>query len=115
AKVDLAWHGGSRPKSQRDIPFHYLGLIGFADPLRETVPAAVAECQRAGIRVVMITGDYPATARAIASQAGIDSGTVITGDALEAMSDAALAESIRQTNIFARIRPGQKLRLVEAL
>ena len=115
AQVHLAWHGGSRPKSQRDIPFHYLGLIGFADPLRETVPAAVAECQRAGIRVVMITGDYPATARAIASQAGIDSRTVITGDALEAMSDAALAESIRQTNIFARIRPGQKLRLVEAL
>jgi len=115
AQADLSWHGGSRPKSQRDIPFRYLGLIGFADPLRETVPAAVAECRRAGIRVVMITGDYPATARAIAGQAGIDAAAVISGEALEAMSDAALTEAIRQTSVFARIRPGQKLRLVEAL
>lgn len=103
------------PPSQCDIPFAYLGLVGFADPLRATVPAAVRECREAGIRVIMITGDYPATARAIAAQAGIDGGAVLTGEALEAMDDAALAAAMRGTSVFARIRPQQKLRLVEAL
>lgn len=103
------------PESQRDILFNYVGLIGFADPLRATVPAAVKECRSAGIRVIMITGDFPATARAIASQAGIDSGRVIAGDELESLSDEELAERIGAVSVFARIRPQQKLRLVEAL
>jgi Ca2+-transporting ATPase len=103
------------PESQRDILFNYVGLIGFADPLRATVPAAVKECRSAGIRVIMITGDFPATARAIASQAGIDSGRVIAGDELESLSDEELSERIRAVSVFARIRPQQKLRLVEAL
>ena len=103
------------PESQRDILFNYVGLIGFADPLRATVPAAVKECRSAGIRVIMITGDFPATARAIASQAGIDSGGVISGDELESLSDEELSERIRAVSVFARIRPQQKLRLVEAL
>ena len=60
------------PDSPRGIDFEYVGLIGFADPLRSNVPAAVAECRSAGIRVLMITGDYPATARAIGGQAGLD-------------------------------------------
>jgi Ca2+-transporting ATPase len=115
AQADVAWHDGARPKSQRDISFRYLGLIGFADPLRDSVPGAVAECRDAGIRVVMITGDYPVTARAIAELAGIESQTVISGDELENMSDAALAEAARRTSVFARIRPQQKLKLVEAL
>jgi Ca2+-transporting ATPase len=106
---------GNHPQSQRDIPFRFLGLIGFADPLRADVPAAVAQCRQAGIRVVMITGDYPATARAIASQAGIESEAVLTGDALEKLTDDELTAEIRRTAIFARIRPQQKLRLVEAL
>jgi Ca2+-transporting ATPase len=105
----------SHPQSQREIPFCYLGLVGFADPLRADVPAAVAQCRQAGIRVVMITGDYPATARAIANDAGIDSDAVLTGDALEKMSDDELAAAMHRTTIFARIRPQQKLRLVEAL
>jgi len=106
---------GIHPKSQRDIPFSYVGLIGFADPLRATVPAAVKECRTAGVRVIMITGDYPATARAIAEQAGIDGKSVLSGDALDALSDADLAEAMKTTSVFARIRPQQKLRLVEAL
>jgi len=106
---------GVHPRSQRDIPFNYVGLVGFADPLRSTVPAAVKECRTAGVRVIMITGDYPATARAIAGQAGIDAGFVLSGDALDALNDAELAEAMKTTSVFARIRPQQKLRLVEAL
>lgn len=113
--AEAALAAGSQPQSQRDIPFHYVGLVGFADPLRATVPAAVGECRSAGIRVVMITGDYPATARAIAEQAGIDHGAVLSGDELDALGDEALSEAIKSTAIFARIRPQQKLRLVEAL
>lgn len=91
------------------------GLIGFADPLRATVPAAVAECRSAGIRVLMITGDYPATASSIGSQAGLDSTEVLSSDAIESMSDELLAERVKTTCIFARIRPSQKLRIVECL
>jgi Ca2+-transporting ATPase len=68
------------PDSPRGIDFEYTGLIGFADPLRSNVPAAVAECRSAGIRVLMITGDYPATARAIGGQAGLDATKVLSGD-----------------------------------
>ena len=103
------------PESPRSLQFEYVGLIGFADPLRSNVPAAVAECRSAGIRVVMITGDYPATARAVARQAGIDSKDVLAGDAIEAMSDDQLAVRVRSTGIFARIRPHQKLRIVQSL
>jgi Ca2+-transporting ATPase len=106
---------GKHPDSQREIPFTYAGLVGFIDPLRPTVPAAVQECRTAGVRVVMITGDYPATARAIAAQAGIDAGAVISGDDLDALSDPELAKAMKTTSVFARIRPHQKLRLVEAL
>ncbi len=106
---------GGHPQSQRDIPFRYVGLIGFADPLRANVPAAVGECRSAGVRVIMITGDYPATARAIARQAGIEGEKVISGDELEALSEDELAHAIRTVSVFARIRPQQKLKIVEAL
>jgi Ca2+-transporting ATPase len=79
------------------------------------VPGAIALCRRAGIRVVMITGDHPATAAAIASQAGLDAGRVMAGAALDALDDAALAEAAAATQVFARVRPEQKLRLVRAL
>lgn len=79
------------------------------------VPAAVAECQSAGIRVVMITGDYPTTASAIARQAGLPPSDVMVGDELEQLSDIQLAERVKTTSIFARIRPQQKLRLVQCL
>ncbi|MEQ1616510.1 MAG: cation-translocating P-type ATPase [Hyphomicrobiaceae bacterium] len=103
------------PSSQHDFDFAFIGLVGLADPLRASVPAAVAECRTAGIKVVMITGDYPATAKAIARQAGLDFTDVVTGDDLAAMDDAALAARVRTATVFARIMPEQKLRIVNAL
>src|SRR6185437_15550047 len=97
--------GAAPPESLRGIAFTYLGLVCFADPLRPNVPAAVQECRSAGIRVVMITGDYPVTAKAIAAAAGIDSGAVLTGGEIEALDDGALAEKARTVSVFARVRP----------
>lgn len=106
---------GELPDAAGAIEFQYVGLIGFADPLRANVPRAVAECRSAGIRVVMITGDYPSTADAIARQAGLDVGKVLSGDELDAMADADLVHELKSANVFARIRPEQKLRIVECL
>ena len=103
------------PDSPRGIQFEYVGLIGFADPLRSNVPAAVRECRSAGIRVLMITGDYPATARAIGGQAGLDTTKVLSGDEIDAMTHEVLVTRVRDTSIFARIRPNQKLRIVQCL
>jgi Ca2+-transporting ATPase len=101
--------------SPRDLSFEYVGLIGFADPLRKNVPAAIAECRSAGIRVIMITGDYPETAMAIGKLASIDNTQAISGDEIEAMSDETLADVVKTNSIFARIRPNQKLRIVQSL
>lgn len=101
-------------KSQSDYKFTLIGLIGLADPLRASVPDAVKQCRAAGIKVVMITGDYAATARAIAMSAGIADGDVITGPELEAFDDAALTKRLATVSVFARIMPEQKLRIVEA-
>ena len=104
------------PAGQHDFDFEFVGLVGLADPVRPTVAVAVQECYTAGIRVVMITGDYPGTARNIARQIGLaPRDQIITGPELDAMSDAELQERIRTTNIFARVVPEQKLRLVQAL
>jgi Ca2+-transporting ATPase len=114
--VAKAAHEGQRwPESQRDFPFVFLGLVGLADPLRPSVPEAVRECRSAGIRVVMITGDYPATAKAIAQQAGLDASEVLTGDAIEQLDDTELARRAKTASVFARIMPEQKLRIVQAL
>ena len=102
------------PDTQHDFAFEFLGLVGLADPLRESVPEAVSECRSAGIKVVMITGDYPATAQAIARQAGLDAVDILTGQELETLSDAALAGRVRTATVFARIMPEQKLRIVNA-
>ena len=104
------------PQKHRQLRLEYLGLVAFEDPLRDAVPAAVAECRTAGIRVVMITGDYPETARSIARQAGLsDPETVITGQELLGLADSELAARLGCTQIFARVAPEQKLRLVMAL
>ena len=103
------------PNGPEELPFRYLGLAGLADPLRESVPSAVRECRSAGIRVLMITGDYPVTARAIARDAGLDAAQLITGDELDRLSDSTLAEQIKTATLFARILPEQKLRIVNAL
>jgi len=115
AVAQAAVPAGGLPESPRELQFRYLGLLAFADPLRESVPAAVAECQSAGIRVIMITGDYATTASAIALQAGLPPSEVLVGDQLEQLSDAELAERVNSVSIFARIRPQQKLRLVQSL
>jgi P-type Ca2+ transporter type 2C len=103
------------PEAPTGFDFEFLGLVGFADPLRESAPAAIRECQSAGIRVIMITGDYPATATAIANQAGIDGGNLCTGEELHALDDAQLARRVGVASVFARISPQQKLRIVDAL
>lgn len=106
----------SLPDTARGFQLKLLGFIGLADPLRSDVPAALQECAQAGIRVVMITGDHPGTALAIATQAGLDAGAgVLTGAELEQMSDADLEQQVRSVNIYARARPQHKLRLVRAL
>jgi Ca2+-transporting ATPase len=101
---------------QHEFPFRFLGLLGFHDPVRPGVPDAVAECRAAGIRVVMITGDYPGTARSIARQIGLaPADEVITGPELDGMDDGELQRRTRTVNVFARVVPEQKLRLVNAL
>ena len=99
-----------------DNDFTLLGLVAFEDPLRPSVPEAVAQAHRAGIAVVMITGDHPATALAIATQAGIAvQAGVLTGAQLQAMDDTALSKAVRQVRVYARVTPQDKLRLVRAL
>ncbi|MEP7306756.1 MAG: cation-translocating P-type ATPase [Acidobacteriota bacterium] len=106
--------GNAWPATQHDFVFEVLGLVGLADPLRESVPDAVSECRSAGIKVVMITGDYPATAQAIARQAGLDAVDLVTGQELEKLSEAELVGRVRTATVFARIMPEQKLRIVNA-
>ncbi|MDE2383822.1 MAG: cation-translocating P-type ATPase [Alphaproteobacteria bacterium] len=114
--VARASHAGkSLPETQRAFAFTFLGLVGLADPLRASVPAAVAQCRSAGIRVVMITGDYPATASAIAAQAGLNASHVAAGAELESLDDQALAELAGKAAVFARVMPDQKLRIVNVL
>ncbi|MDZ5454452.1 cation-translocating P-type ATPase [Labrys sp. ZIDIC5] len=113
--VAMAEAGSPLPGKQADFDFRFLGLVGLSDPLRASVPAAVAECRAAGIRVIMITGDYPATAKAIARDAGLSGDLVLTGAELETADDRTLATAVRTTTIFARIMPEQKLRIVNAL
>ena len=108
-------NGDPWPVSPHGFQFEWLGLIGLADPLRAEVPAAIAQCQRAGIRVVMITGDHPRTAIAIARQAGIPAVRVLTGADLDVLSASTLASVVRDVHVFARVKPQQKLVLVEAL
>jgi P-type Ca2+ transporter type 2C len=114
--VARAVHDGSElPDSPRQFAFDFVGLVGLSDPLRASAPAAAEECRSAGIRVIMITGDYPETAAAIARQAGLDAGRVMTGEALERLDEAALRRDVGMANVFARVMPEQKLRIVGAL
>ena len=104
------------PVDQHEFVFEFLGLVGFVDPVRQNVPAAIEECYSAGIRVIMITGDYPGTARNVAGRIGLaNSDLCITGQELFEMGDEELRARIGEVNIFARVVPEQKLRIVEAL
>ena len=103
------------PNTQHDFDFEWLGLIALADPLRSEVASAVEQCHRAGIRVIMITGDHPRTAIAIARQAGLEPTGVLTGDEIAEMDQATLTSRIQLMNVYARVKPHQKLALVESL
>ena len=108
--VSDAW-----PASQHDFDFTFLGLIGLADPVRPEVPAAIAQCHGAGVKVVMITGDYPSTAAAIGRKIGLPgAGRIITGAEIERVYEGDLRRRIADAAIFARMLPEQKLTLVDA-
>lgn len=111
-----AHHDGTGVKAAlEDRDFELLGIIGFEDPVRASVPGAIEECHQAGVKVIMITGDFPVTAQAIARQAGIPAGEVLAGTDLAAMSKDELRTRLATCQVFARILPEQKLRIVEAL
>ncbi|MFA6142885.1 MAG: cation-translocating P-type ATPase [Candidatus Omnitrophota bacterium] len=104
------------PQSQHDFEFKFIGFIGLADPIRETVPPAIKECYSAGIRVVMITGDYPVTAQNIAKQIGLKNPQdIITGPEIEKMEPEDFKRRVCEINIFSRVLPEQKLLIVNAL
>lgn len=100
--------------AERDLTF--LGLVGMIDPPRPEARAAIAQCRQAGIKVVMITGDHPLTARAVATELGIlRNGRVVTGTELEAMDDEELHRNVEDFEVYARVSPADKLRVVTAL
>jgi Ca2+-transporting ATPase len=98
---------------ERDLTF--VGIVGFIDPPRPEVKDAITQCQKAGIKVVMVTGDHPETARAIAAQVGIESVKVLTGGEIAGMTDESLKTAFKDTFVFARVTPEDKLRLVRLL
>jgi len=104
------------PKQITDFDFKFLGLVGLADPIRESAPLAIAECYEAGIKIIMITGDYPETAKNIAKRIGLkNADEAITGEEFDMMSDKELFKRLKDVTVFSRMIPTQKLRLVEAL
>lgn len=104
------------PEIQHDFTFEFIGLIGLSDPIRENVKQAVSECFKAGIRVIMITGDYPVTAKHIAMEIGLENPEMcINGKELQEMTEDELCEKIKKINVFARVVPEQKLKIVNAL
>ncbi|MBI3977963.1 MAG: cation-transporting P-type ATPase [Chloroflexi bacterium] len=112
---DLDRPTGDRQKDLAGL--RAVGLLGFADRIRPEVPAAVAECQQAGIRIIMLTGDHPLTAHAIAEAAGLhhDDAAIVHGETLERADPQELGRLVRRAAIFARILPADKFRIVRAL
>ncbi len=115
AVAQASFSGGAWPADLHGFDFAFLGLLGLADPLREGVREAVGQCREAGIRVLMITGDYPATARAIAERAGLAPGAVISGEEIASLRADDLRARLHGAQACARITPEQKLRIVQAL
>ena len=115
AVAQCRFEGNDWPATPHDFDFEWLGLLGLTDPLRPEIPRAMAECRSAGIRVIMITGDYPATAQVIANQAGLPEGNTLSGEALDALSEPQLQQQLPRVTVCARISPHQKLRIVQAL
>jgi Ca2+-transporting ATPase len=114
--ASASWQGVVWPQSQHGFDYRFAGLIGLIDPPRPEVAAAIVECRAAGIRVVMMTGDHPTTARAIAGQVGLGAEpALLTGREIASLTDEALDERLRRTDVCARMQPSDKLRLVKAL
>lgn len=106
----LGWRVGEGEEG-----INFLGLVLLWDPPRAEVPEAIARARAAGVRVLMVTGDHPATAAAVANEVGIPPGRVVTGLDLETLSEAELADAVREAGVFARVAAESKLKLVEAL
>lgn len=106
---------GALPEKQHDLDFEFLGLVGLYDPIRPEVPPAIKECRRAGLRILMITGDHPETALSIAREMGLPEGKALTGDDIDRFSDDELKIQLSQVSVCARTIPSQKLRLVNLL
>jgi Ca2+-transporting ATPase len=106
----LAWQ-----PEEDDEAVAFLGLILLWDPPRPEVPDALRRAAAAGIRVLMITGDHPATAEAVGRAIGITTGRVLTGEDMDRLSDEELRDAIRTVNVFARVSPEHKLRLIDTL
>jgi Ca2+-transporting ATPase len=110
------WNEKKLPSKQQDLSFNFVGFIGFEDPIRPEVPAAIMECYEAGINIIMITGDFPTTAKTIAQHAGMRGNlNVLTGKEIEKLNNEELSLKMKETTIFARIIPAQKLQIIEAL
>ncbi len=105
----------STAKEHIESEIVFVGIIGFIDPPRKEVRGAIKTCQEAGIRVVMITGDHPETAKTIAGQVGIGNANVLTGYQIALMNDEELKNALKNTSVFARVTPEDKLRLVRLL
>lgn len=103
------------PKQRGEIQFEYLGLIGLSDPVREGVKQSVLSAYQAGIRVMMLTGDYKATALDIASQIGLATDGVLTGEELDHMSAKDLKLALKKVNVFSRVKPVHKLLIIREL
>lgn len=109
------YRGAQWASIQHEMDYEFMGLLALADPLRAEVPSSIAACRAAGVRVVMITGDYATTAQAIAQQAGLRHQRVLSGTEVSLMDDAQLDAAAREVDVFARLMPEHKLRLVRAL
>ena len=107
--------GSSLPLNMEDLMFSFIGFAAFYDPLRPEVPEAMQACLTAGIRPIMITGDYSVTAASIAREAGMPEGEIITGEELQNLSESELIIRVKKAVIFARVTPSQKLTIVKAL
>ena len=116
AAAKAYFYGQDIPEQQSQFDFEWIGLVAFEDPIRPEVPKAIEDCKSAGIKVIMITGDYPQTATSIAHQIGLeDANNCLTGDDLKQMSVIELQQSIQHVRVFARIVPEQKLLIINAL
>ncbi|MFI4938690.1 MAG: cation-translocating P-type ATPase [Candidatus Berkiellales bacterium] len=115
AVAKATFKGEKWPTSQQEFNFTFLGIVGSTDPIRKGIPEAVTQCHEAGIRIIMITGDYPETAKTIAKRAGLTTQNTLTGDTLNTLDDAKLQQTMQNVSICARITPEQKLRIIQAI